>query len=58
MGLNDLLHRHQVSLMMADAARSLEARLSHRGLAAGYARRIEALSRPLRGDARPLVPLA
>lgn len=58
MGLNYLLHRHQVALMMADGAASTEARLCHRQLARGYAARIEALVRPDRGRATPLVPLA
>ncbi|WP_198665812.1 MULTISPECIES: hypothetical protein [unclassified Sphingomonas] len=58
MGLNDLLHRHQVSLMMADAATCREARHSHRALARAYAHRIDACVAPLRGDAAPLVSLA
>lgn len=40
MALNYLLHRHQVSLMKADAAASPQARATHRGLASGYAERI------------------
>ncbi len=40
MDLNYLLHRHQLSLMLANGAPSCEARASHRGLATGYARRI------------------
>ena len=41
MDLNELLHRHQVSLMRADGASCLEARAAHMGLARGYAGRIE-----------------
>lgn len=37
MTLNDLFHRHQVAVMRADSARSSEAQVAHRGLAAGYA---------------------
>lgn len=44
MTLNFLLHRHQVSLMREAMGASPEARASHRGLAAGYARRISELS--------------
>ena len=40
MDLNYLYHREQVSLMRADAAASPKARLSHQGLARGYARLI------------------
>jgi hypothetical protein len=40
MDLNHLLHRYQISLMRADAARSVEARHAHRGLARQYAARI------------------
>lgn len=58
MGLNDLLYRHQVSLMMADAAASREARHSHLALARAYARRIADWGAPRRGDAAPLVSLA
>jgi len=41
MDLNYLLHRHQVSLMRADAAATGEGRHAHRGLAHGYAQQIE-----------------
>lgn len=58
MGLNQLLHRHQISLMRADTAASPEARHSHRDLALRYARRIEAEGRRDRGDRAPLVPLS
>lgn len=43
MDLNELLHRHQVSLMCADAASCPEARISHRGLANLYEGRIRTL---------------
>lgn len=43
MALNYLLHRHQISLARSAGAASAEARLAHRGLAAGYAARIRAL---------------
>ena len=42
MDLNYLYHRQQVSLMMADAAASPEARYAHRDLASRYARLIDA----------------
>lgn len=37
MDLNYLYHRHQVAVSAASSAKSLEARASHRGLAAAYA---------------------
>lgn len=40
MSLNFYLHRHQVSLMRLAAAAGPEARAAHRGLVAGYARRV------------------
>jgi len=40
MDLNQLLHRHQISLMRAADAGCVEARISHQGLAALYAKRI------------------
>lgn len=43
MDLNYLFHRHQVSLMRADAALCPASRSSHRGLALGYAERIRTL---------------
>ena len=58
MGLNYLLHRHQVSLVNAEAAKSVEARRSHAMLARGYARQIEALVHEQRDSHRPLVPLS
>ena len=42
MDLNYLYHRQQVSLMMADAATSSEARHAHRDLACRYGRLIDA----------------
>ena len=47
MGLNQLLYRHQISLMRADAAACTSSRRSHEGLAAGYAARIADLQRSL-----------
>lgn len=46
MDLNDLFHRHQVSLMMADNAACDASRAAHSGLAEGYASRIDALKHP------------
>ena len=57
MPLNYLLHRHQVSLMNAEAAESLEARHSHALLAQGYARKIDDLVQGDRESDLPLVPL-
>ena len=58
MGLNYLLHRHQVSLMRAEAASCISARSSHRALAFGYARQIEQMVQPDRHASMPLVPLS
>jgi len=58
MGLNYLLHRHQVSVARASLSPSREAQRSHEGLALGYARQIETLTRPQRSDSMPLVPIA
>lgn len=55
MSLNYLLHRHQISLMRADAATGAEARLSHRALAAGYSLRIDELVGASRGTDMPLI---
>jgi hypothetical protein len=41
--LNDLLYRHQLSLMRASNAASVEARCAHAGLARGYRRQVQAL---------------
>ncbi len=43
MDLNQLLYRHQVSLMCAQAAAGPEARHAHKGMASLYAGRIDAL---------------
>lgn len=43
MDLNYLFYRHQVSLMRAAGAASVEARLAHRAFARAYAERIERL---------------
>ena len=43
MDLNQLLHRHQMSLMCAQAATCPEARHAHNGMAQLYANRIDAL---------------
>ncbi len=43
MDLNQLLHRHQISLMCAQGAACTEARLAHEGLAALYAERVASL---------------
>lgn len=43
MDLNELFYRHQVSVARAAMAVTIEARSAHRGLAAGYARRISDL---------------
>ena len=55
MDLNYLLHRHQISLMRADAAQCTEARHSHLGLARAYARRITSLRVELGVAPVPLV---
>ncbi|WP_200911557.1 hypothetical protein [Sphingomonas sp. Leaf33] len=51
MDLNYLLSRHQISLMLAQAAPTIEARHSHRGLAAGYADTIRSMQALLGADA-------
>jgi hypothetical protein len=43
MDLNYLLHRHQLSLFMAENAASEQARLAHRQLAEAYAAQIASL---------------
>lgn len=43
MDLNDLLHCHQVALMRAANAKSVEAAHAHGGRARGYERRIATL---------------
>ncbi len=47
MDLNYLLSRHQYSAYRAQVAATPEARLAHRGLAAGYAGRIRAFQRDI-----------
>lgn len=47
MDLNYLFHRHQVSLMQADAAIGAEARIAHRNRADCYAREISRTQREL-----------
>jgi hypothetical protein len=46
MSLNYLLHRHQVSLMRAQAAPSVDVRRAHERFAAGYADRIADMVEP------------
>lgn len=57
MDLNQLLHRHQVSLACAKAASCPEARVAHEGLAKAYAVRLEAV-RVLSGATFPLTACA
>jgi len=45
MDLNYLLSRHQISLMRAADAASIEARCAHRNFASHYAARIRALQK-------------
>lgn len=52
--LNELLHRHQISLMCAKAASCPEARIAHRGMADLYEDRIRAL-RPANAGAGALI---
>ncbi|MEH3102562.1 MAG: hypothetical protein PGN12_01465 [Sphingomonas phyllosphaerae] len=54
MDLNYLFHRQQVSMMMAAAAHSVEARLAHAQLASRYATRIAATQARMGAD-RPFV---
>jgi len=54
MDLNYLLSRHQISLMRADTAGCREAAIAHRGLARGYAARIQEHQRRLGTDSSPL----
>jgi len=46
MSLNYLLHRHQVSLMRASVAPSVDVRRAHERFVAAYADRIAALVEP------------
>ncbi len=57
MDLNQLLSRHQISLMRAACATSLEVRHVHHGVAAGYADQIKSVQQAY-GAAFTLAPLA
>ncbi len=46
MDINYLLMREQISLMRAKAARSIEARKAHEGLALGYAAKLRRVAFP------------
>lgn len=46
MDINYLLMREQISLMRAKAARSVEARRAHEGLARGYAEKLRSFAFP------------
>ncbi len=47
MDLNYLLSRHQIALMRAQSAVTIEARHSHRGMASGYADAIRSVQASL-----------
>ena len=51
MDINYLLMREQISLMRAKAARSVEARKAHEGLARGYAAKLRRVAFPDSGVA-------
>lgn len=55
MGLNYLLHRHQVSLMRATSAPTIEARRVHQAFAAAYAAKVDAAGAAAGATAAPLV---
>ncbi|APR52630.1 hypothetical protein CA223_17595 [Sphingomonas koreensis] len=55
MDLNELLHRHQISLMCAASALCAEARIAHQGMASLYEDRIRALQPAQPGDTRLFV---
>lgn len=55
MDLDELLHRHQMSIMCAEAAACPEARVAHHGMAELYEDRIRAMRRTARGDASPAI---
>ena len=55
MDLNQLLHRHQLSLMQLDRATSAEERLAHSQFASDYAEKIRTV-RDERGAPAPLRP--
>lgn len=46
MDLNYLLHRHQISLMRAEAAACIESRHAHQAFANSYAKQIDDFVRP------------
>ncbi|WP_341207047.1 hypothetical protein [uncultured Sphingomonas sp.] len=50
MDLNYLFHRHQVSVMMAAAARGSEARMAHVQLAGRYATKIATVQAQMGAD--------
>jgi hypothetical protein len=50
MDLNYLFHRHQVSMMMAAAARGSEARMAHVQLAGRYATKIARVQAQMGAD--------
>ncbi len=54
MDLNQLLHRYQITMMLARGAAGAEARRSHEGLAALYATRIHDLRREMGAGVRPI----
>lgn len=54
MDLNELLHRHQISLMCAGSAQCVEARIAHQGMADLYGDRIRAM-RPAGAGNGPLI---
>lgn len=58
MDLNYLYHRHQVSLMRAEAAACLDSRGAHLGLARGYARVIQSERGRHQGEAPASLTLA
>jgi len=55
MSLNYLFHRHQVSLMRAASAMSIDVRRTHEAFAAAYADRISSLTDTLGATTAPLV---
>lgn len=56
MDLNYLLARHQTSLMRAEIAACSSSRMAHRGLAAGYAARVNAFHQQVGAEARIAAP--
>ena len=53
MDINYLLKREQVSLMRAKAARGIEARAAHEGLARAYGKRLRQVAFPGAGFVAP-----